>query len=184
MTNDLWATWRQRMGDTAPVGYVLRKQLSDRWLRLHTLPVDRRVPNTERELAQVVEFENLVATTVLGIGAPIIAFVAYWPPWPDGLDETRWSALGSLPFDAQEYEELSTGSWLGARRTWRPGSFDAELALRAVDRLGVLTLFSEALGNVFCPYDGGIDLVLSDAQSLHQLSQLLLPLSADPPDAI
>lgn len=79
------------------------------------------------------------------------------------LDLTSWRWVPDPPAwrdEASIAERLDGARFLERTLTWTPGALDDELRLCADDRLASLTVYSEARAGAFCPYDGGMDLIL------------------------
>ena len=160
---DAMAVWLSAFGGFPPVGYVLRDYFYGRWIRLYSLPEAKRYPDTKQELAVILMRHNLVASVVLGLGAPVIGWTPHWDGRPDQ-SLRRWRPLTRAPRwrgTAEDLENLDGAKFFERRLTWSVGACDAELRAKADDRIGPLTLFSPVLGNAVCVYDGGLDVFLS-----------------------
>lgn len=53
--------WRARFGEVLPAGFLCREALSDRWLRIHSLPESKRYPADPSEMAELLSRHNRVA---------------------------------------------------------------------------------------------------------------------------
>lgn len=161
-----WIIWNAHFDGCPPVGYLLRVAAQDRWLRVYNLPNGKRYPSSNADFSEVRARQNAVADFVLGNGATVIAWITCyegappggeWHPAPPGpVWRTDLSeALGS-PQPLFYYRQL----------TWLSGILDQELAAVAVDEGGPLALLSPGTAELFCPYDGGMDLILANASRL------------------
>jgi hypothetical protein len=142
---------------------MLRSGAGDRWIRLYSLPDGKRFATTERETSALVQRQNLVASAVLGLGARVTVWATHYGDAGPPLDLTHWKWVAEPPFwrcSEQELDTLAGARFLERTLLWTPGALDEALKLRAVDELATLTLFSEPLGSAFCPYDGGMDVLL------------------------
>ena len=168
----IWDQWKTTRCECPPVGHVLRMAFPARWLRIHNLPQSKRYPETAAEEQEVLHRNNVVASALLGAGTECLAIVTEWEPlqrfasWHLAETPPPWS------LDDDLREELATASFRWRTLRWRPGDFDSEILARARDKVGSLIVFSPPTGNVYCPYDGGADLILAepaDAKAFQRL---------------
>lgn len=176
MRKPSWTAWEAVFGRTPPIGYLLRDRASDEWLRLYTLPDGDRLPLTPDGIREVVRRQNLVASTLFGVGASVTAWITDFSgrlphvsgmgEWRLNAEEPKWDLAGldSEAVDGAEFFERTL--------VWRPGALDTEMRLRALDEVGPFTVFSPDRGNAFCPYDGGMDLFVSRRELLASLRAL------------
>ena len=57
--------WNTVYGGVLPLGYHLRTEFAERWLRFHSLPFSKRYARSDDEYAVVFERQNAVASHVL-----------------------------------------------------------------------------------------------------------------------
>jgi hypothetical protein len=172
-----WGAWQSAFDGVPPLGYLLRPRFEDRWVRLWSLPGGKRYPSTPAELSEVLTRANDVASAVLGLGAPVTAWIAHDGDRKPQVDMRAWTSAPEPPAwraDADDLEDLDGLRFLHRTFSWMPGALDEELKLCADDRLAALTVFSAALGHACCPYDGGID-VFGRSPALVQSIRTLFP---------
>jgi hypothetical protein len=170
---EAWETWKARVGNVPPLGYVLRESLPERWFRVHALPGRRRVPRNhdERDLARYRHF--VTASAVLGVGSDCLAFATTRSE--DRLLGT-WLPLRAwdgVPLADRHHEEVRGSITRYRAMSW--GIPDgAEIVRRvAYDEFdGLVAVLSLATGGVYCPYDGGADFTLGNAASLATMELL------------
>ena len=68
-----WAAW---YGATPPIGFLLREEYPDRWLRIHSLRSAARYPRSGWDYAELIRRHNTIANHVLGPGAES-AFIVF-----------------------------------------------------------------------------------------------------------
>lgn len=158
-------------GNTPPVGHVLRTEMPDRWLRIHSLPSSKRYAETDQEWAELFRRHNEVAREVLGLTGHAILFLHAWGNSEDlstVFSSFAWSAGldfgGSTPTvypdpDAAEPSLIVAGFLT----SWPPRDWDSLLRDVAYYRLGAVLFLNPATGEAYAPYDGGADLILSDS---------------------
>ena len=158
--------WQENLGQVAPVGHCLRRPLGDRWIRFHSLPGSKRYGETAAENAELVRRHIAVADELFAAGEEIFIFCSRL-----GQSETLADAGQHLPGeqlstplvclpanpDAVSPEHDDFYSVQAAVCSWRPSSFDALVQAVADEKLWGVCCVSAASGNVYCPYDGGMD---------------------------
>jgi hypothetical protein len=175
MSENQWASWEAAFEGLPPVGYMLRKNTSIPWIRLYALPGGERLPTTPEGMSEVLARENLVASCIIGVGATVTAWMTHYGEKPPLVELAQWTWAPEPPpwrADQADLETLEGSVFLERTLTWRAGALDAELRLRALDEIGPLTVFSPALGNAFCPYDGGMDVFLQTPEAVASIRRL------------
>lgn len=157
--------WATHFGAKVPLGWMLREEMPARWMRIHSLPRSKRYAETEAERRVLLQRQNALARTVLGEGAPCWIVVARYtasarptmrPPRLRGLD-SRLRLSFSFPNPWREDDrDRSQGDVWCARVRWRPGAFDT-LLQEIADWRESGVLWASRSGQIFAPYDGGVD---------------------------
>lgn len=158
-----WAGWYP---DSPPIGFLLREAYAHRWLRIHSLPLAKRNPTSGYDYAEIIRRHNEVATDVLGIDAQCVLVIV--APCTDGDVLAQRSGLGDSPLFA--LGQLESSLWderdgvfavpmcfYGGITTWRSGSFNLFLSAAAQDFTRAIVV-ETSRGQVFAPYNGGVDL--------------------------
>lgn len=167
MPHEFIGWWRERYGETAPLGYLLRGAEGQRWLRVHSLPGSKRYAETDAEWTELLTRSKAVAAEVLGIGEQAWLLVPRYLP-ESGADSGPLELdcfAKPLPllarFESGSAEEAEVIGIFGLRVEWRSSDFDELLRAVADDRERA-TFVSCATGEVVAPYDGGVDLILTN----------------------
>ena len=163
ISHDFNEFWRLRFPDCPPLGYELRLAYEDRWLRLHSLPQSKRLPDTAVERTEILRRQRAIADDVLGVGSrcfmvgyeysgaqrlpPSDPVAAFMPP----------HASPSLSIPAEDPESPTTAVFATVV-TWQHAVFDRLLLGIARDETRALWIAIES-GGVFAPYDGGVDII-------------------------
>src|SRR5687767_13034728 len=58
--------WREWYPDAAPHGWAMREAYPYRWVRIHSLPRSKRLPESEDEYMTVLARHNAVVDAVIG----------------------------------------------------------------------------------------------------------------------
>lgn len=148
------ARFRSCFGATPPLGYCLRADHATRWLRLHSLPASKRYADTDAERAEVRHRAFTAAAAVLRDAIWIVT-----PAYE--LETVRRLAPGLTFTPAGRYEHPLLDEPLDAHAAPTPWPHPDSAAL--VDEIASdatrALWFCAATGEVFAPYDGGIDLL-------------------------
>jgi hypothetical protein len=169
-----WRAWEQAFHGLPPVGYILRRSVEDRWIRLHSLPGGKRYATGSDEAAALLDRQNVVASTVLGDGLTVTAWVLFHRDESPCVDTEQWAAVDPPRWrvSGDDREWLAGLRFFERTLPWEPGALDEELTLRADDRMAAMAIFSGERASAFCPYDGGMDLLLGSAEEVESIRQL------------
>lgn len=168
-------SWRRAFGDVAPLGHLCRIACRERWLRIHSLPLSKRYPESLADYAELLSRQNTAATTILGIDAECLFFFSEFPDQsasmlldllPRPRPKPTW--LPELARLANEYDDLRIGA---LPVTWTPGLFDELLRARADDDVAPILFANLDRASAFAPYDGGADLFLASPIDVPVLRQ-------------
>jgi hypothetical protein len=174
------AFWRRAFGDIAPVGYVCRAAMRDRWLRIHSLPGSKRYPEDAADYAELLLRHNEVATTILGVRLPCLLFIGRFRSSPSASGVSDVPDLEGVRF--VDVSKLSTPSDNAPDRIdrlhvaaglveWERGRFDRLIQASAEDKTGPVLFASIKSEEAYAPYDGGADLFLNSPERVQVMKQ-------------
>ena len=164
--------WNTSFPDQAPIAYKLKNNLSERWVRFHSLPDSKRYAENESEYNEILTRHNKILNE-LGAENHYVYIVA--PEYsdkkePEPLSEKLKSIIGNAsywqtvaihdPEDDEEYHSYMHLYELQVKYT--NGTFDKTFRLVANDELANIMIICPELNWVFHPYDGGSDIVLAN----------------------
>jgi hypothetical protein len=159
--------WITEFGHFSPAGHGLRQEHSHRWTRFHSLPDSKRYPEIDAEYFEIIKRHTTVACELFVAGEPI--FVYRSRPY-----EQRLKGKSKHTIVDQQLREFS--EWLPAVvtpeptekddlysvralvTTWPPKFFNTLIRLVADDKLRYISFVSPVSKNIYCPYDGGMDI--------------------------
>jgi len=163
MSPDPLAWWQSQFSGIAPRGHILRNALSERWVRFHSLPDSKRYAESEDEYLEIQSRHFAVASALFSADEPLYVFRAH-------AAENRLrgkarhqlagrqfrEAVAVLPAASQtEDEDRMYVRALVSR--WKPDFFEAAIRLLANWQEVGISFASPSTKNIFCPYDGGMD---------------------------
>jgi hypothetical protein len=147
-----------------PLGYLLRQQLGPQWFRIHGLPNSDRLPSNKSELKEMLHRYNEVTSTVIGtdsqcdVWMPVSRKSKNWGvEWEPSEPFTKWND------DSEIVEELECRLFLVRTLVWSQGCLDDALTQVATGIVSGLVIFSLSTHKLVCPYEGGADIFLGDA---------------------
>lgn len=160
---DLWErTWPR----AEPLGYLLRVEYVDQWVRFHSLPESKRYAENATEYDEILRRHRTVLRELRGsvgtAGLFVIAADWRWRDLAAGWSKNRLP--GAWPWRSSEADEDPD---VGRNYFWAAsGLSDAEvdsLLLAAADDQGRFVIGAPGLEWLYCPYDGGADVLLPGA---------------------
>lgn len=179
--NEFQAFWESTYANAIPVAHTLRNAYPDRWLRIHSLPLSKRYPESDLEWATLLFRQNTLITDLLNDNSRLLLVTGEYDFSLDKRKKRRFSPessikdipsieLKTIDLDKQEADErvlceYSPGDVYRPVFTevdWQTSSFNNILRDVAEDTLRVLfiSIINEC---IIAPYDGGVDIILKDS---------------------
>ncbi len=167
-------SWAEYYGELPAVAHILRRELPERWLRIHSLPESQRYANTEPEYAELLRRHNDVAAEVLGDAEPVVICLCTWGRPEDhaaSFAEFRWARRLSFSEIVVVKPDATDGPLAvsASPALWSAGHWDDLIRDIADDRLPSVALYNPRSGEVYAPYDGGADLFLASRGRVAEL---------------
>lgn len=155
------AWWQSQFGEIAPRGHILRRALPERWVRFHSLPDAKRY--AESEYREIQQRHLAVASTLFNADEPLYVFRAHE-------SEARLrgkarhqlagrqfgEAVAVMPTATQTDDE-DRFNVRALVSKWKPDFFEEAVRLLADWQEVGISFVSPSTRNIFCPYDGGMD---------------------------
>jgi hypothetical protein len=142
-----------------PAGFLARKAIPDRWLRIHSLPESKRYAQSESEQEELIARHNSVASYALGENCACTLFIARFG------ESQQWSAAEDLPLHGRLPVHAMAGNdpdepiqFFALHVTWHDGAFNDLIVASSEDQTGPLLFANLSTGAAYAPYDGGADL--------------------------
>ena len=161
-------TWAQ----AEPVGYLLREAYPSRWIRFHSLPGSKRYPTSPEEEHEVLRRHTTLLAELQGgnAGEPLVVIAVDWG-WRDW--GTGWSRVllpESWPWRSQpisEEDPEEPDDWDNIHYFWVTSESSSErlaaLLMAAASERAHFLLTDGGLDWLYCPYDGGADVLVTSA---------------------
>lgn len=159
--------WTENFGEYAPAGFVLRNQLKNNWLRVHSLPDSKRYPESPSDLEVLIQRHEELTDFMFQPGETCILFKStrFWPedvgsdlPSLSGFELSNTHLIlaqypGEIPIDQDDLYSVRY-----APISWRPPSFTSLVKAVANEETYGVAVVSLNTKNIYCPYDGGADI--------------------------
>jgi len=190
-TAELTRRWRQSWPDCPPLGHVFRRHMPDRWVRFHFLPFGRRCPTTPADYDEILHRYNtvLAAMTDESDSAAIyLVTVDYGDADLAAGTEPIHTGLhpGAQPW-MRVADPADPGSVYGvhvSRAEFTPGALDDLFRYVAEDRTSDVVIAGASLRWLFCPYDGGMDVIADSPGERERLAARFASWRSDRPDGL
>lgn len=152
------AFWNALYPETPPVGHMFKHHLSARWARIHTLPNSKRYAENEAERRIVALRQRGVIDHLVRRGTAIRIVVNFIE-----IDNPLFAAFAFENIGVivdRPLETVFQSFQLEAR--WPHDGVMAMLAMIAEDTMRAFLIAPDCL---IAPYDGGMDVILKDADA-------------------
>lgn len=158
--------WESKWPASEPIGYRLRVSHHDRWVRFHSLPGSKRYAEGQSEYDEILHRHHTVLAELLA-GSPPDSLVVIAGDWGDRDFAVGWSKRhvpGAWPWrlfaDADDDHESGLCFFFWVKTGLVDAELDALLVATADDQ-GRFVLAPADLDWLYCPYDGGADVILA-----------------------
>ena len=154
--------WENRWSSADPLGYELRVEYADQWVRFHSLPDSKRYAENDAEYDEILRRHLTVLRELQGsAAAPELQVIGADWDWNDFAAGCSKRMLpGAWPWRSREPDDYTEGH----RYFWATtGLSDPQLdglLLAAADDAGRFVIGAPDLEWLYCPYDGGADVLL------------------------
>jgi hypothetical protein len=167
LTNAL-TEWQLGFDGAPLVAHLLRETFADRWLRIHSLPDSQRYATSDTEYAELLRRQTTALADVVGSHCVIFVtepeddllaqLAAIADDAPVCVDRVSIGRLDPVAFDDSAIWQI-----YACGITLADGCIDFLLRRVADDEIRNTIIVDHAFTRICHPYDGGMDLILSDA---------------------
>lgn len=174
---DMSARWEHRWPDAEPSGPSLRAAFPDRWVRLYTLPEGRRPARTADDRAEVRRRVDAVRAALAGAGTSLVV----GEDWGAGDGAGGWTRdllPGARPWRIAHGDDAPSYFWVAS-----PDETAALIDAVGDDRAALL-FTDTGLRWALSPYDGGMDVFLSDAATRDEIARRFADWASPRPDGL
>ena len=160
--------WNTAFAPGFPAGFLCRKSLHKRWLRIHSLPESKRYPETPADRKELLIRHNSVANYTLEPSSDCILFIARFG------ESKEWAAAENLPLGLRKPQHVMSFDDVGEQPmqffalpiVWKSQAFDELILAAAEEKTGPILFANLATATAYAPYDGGADLFFPSANAV------------------
>jgi hypothetical protein len=155
--------WKRNWPDSDSVGSWPRGH-QDRWVRFHSLPESKRYADSPEEYVEIIRRHRTVLAELSVTVAPedLVVIARDWGPRDLATGWSKTHLPGAWPWQRHEADDPEFGfEYLWVCTGLTDSQLDALLTAAADDQAHVI-LAEPALTWLYCPYDGGADVILPD----------------------
>jgi len=170
--------WAEHFGDEPPLSYRFKHSFWKNWIRFHALPESKRYADTQAEYDIILKRANILANIVLGEDTEcwIFSTIPEYLLLQQDQDVIsfleKFNLTKNFSFEENEEDSADRPCWVSFSRLskWKNKKFDTHLLDIADDEAWPkLSWVSTKNNNIFAPYDGGFDLILSSHNTITEL---------------
>ena len=164
-------SWQLSFPNCEPVAHLLRVAFADRWIRFHTLPEARRVPQSEEDYATLLGRYNRVLDELTQTNPRIVMLTTDYSisPKPER-SQTEWDLVGPAaapwrsiemsPFGQSAPDDPRYWHVFARELEWQSETINPIFRLIADNKVANVMFVAPDCRWLLHPYDGGMDLIL------------------------
>jgi hypothetical protein len=176
MTDEFQRYWKDNF-PCPPVSYLFKSFMADRWLRIHSLPESKRYPENEAEAAEILRRQKIVLDELIGRTDECFFVGIAFGEYPSREyrqivpDLKRFLTTRTVPvfyreIDGEEDCEPDDAFFVEfGKSTVDRDRLSTVLLAIAEETLSQFFILNPKSNRIFAPYDGGVDLILENADS-------------------
>lgn len=170
--------WTDEYPGSPPIGFELRARYSQRWLRIHSLPLSKRYPQNDAEKLEVLRRHNAVLDKLL---RPRNGFILLSTGYSEESSTVLPHLLQVDPVLGQESRyaftvksDVGSPYWhfFITNQEWQTGCLDGLLTRIATDAIADVLVIGQKQQFIYAPYDGGADIIVRDSQTQTEMRAL------------
>ncbi len=172
--------WAKNFPEIPPINHLFKHLLSERWLRIHSLPDAKRYATTDEEWSILLHRQNSIFEDLMPENTPIYIVSGIYSneekvfeldifaqlPYSKTLKFTALDALDMFKLSKDWYDEGVQFTPFFAEEIYTPNGFDSILKSIANDEWRLFFIDPINL-SIIAPYDGGVDLIFKEGKMRH-----------------
>ncbi len=163
---ELTDLWERSWPEANPLGYVLRVEFADRWVRFHSLPESKQYAESPAEYDEILRRHRTVLHELHGSEnfqtLHVVAADWDWQDLAAGWSKRRLPGAWPWRSSPADDDPDAGRNYFWAASGLARKEFDALLIAVADDECRVV-IGAPDLTWLYCPYDGGADVLLPSA---------------------
>lgn len=173
------ADWDRFFPNCEPIGYRLRADFRERWVRFHSLPESKRYPESEDEYAEVLSRHNAILSELVQSQSQVVLVTTGYSASSEPLryypeiiafdpNAISWRTIAmhhiENDFENPNFWHLFASYW-----NWEPSKLNPLIRLVADDVVANVLIVDPNCNWVLHPYDGGMDVITESVEARHRL---------------
>ena len=166
--------WDSHFTSQLPIAHLLKESFQDRWVRFHSLPNSKRHPDNESEYQELLTRQNTLLEEVTKQSKQLWVLLTEHSdkPIPNNENLERDNLPQGNFWRTVEDADAETFKHIYALPVeFDAGKLDALLRKVADWQETNVMIVSIASTILFHPYDGGVDIILKDAEARELLKE-------------
>lgn len=172
MSGKPMAEWLKYWPACPPIRYLLREKYPRRWLRVHSLPGGKRIPDGSRDENVLLRRHLRVVSEIMTDTTKCYLILHFAGSYRGEQEPTSIRALqprivakGLARWKDSDRDGDELGVIAISEITYEDATCRALILDVAYDRTAPLLFFKPADGRIYSPYDGGADLFFETARA-------------------
>ena len=171
---DFQNLWNSNFAGSELISHLFKQNFAERWFRIHSLQDSKRYADNEHEWEILLSRQNEIITDLFGIETSVVMVTGQYITndnrnFCDILNEEIFEPFSFVQLDdiklhkidAELYDEQVEYRPFFTQIAWKPNYYNRILREVANDNIRVFFVSFDK-GVIVAPYDGGIDIVVSD----------------------
>ncbi|NCN11236.1 MAG: hypothetical protein GW938_15465 [Leptospira sp.] len=178
--------WKSFYDNRKPLSWYLKSELNEKWFRIHSLPNGQRYAKTKEDSAIILHRCDTIADKILSGND-------CWLVRSTSIQSKTIPKFENVPYLKSEKfqytlelkidEEETCQVWV-LKSKWNSRKFKNLLINIAEDKIENIFFMNDLTGNIFAPYDGGIDLVINEEKESLKLKRIFKSWLSKHPDGL
>jgi hypothetical protein len=171
--------WNENFPESPSINHLFKEKLTDRWLRIHSLPDDKRYAETAEEWSMLTNRQFTVFADLMPEKAKIYVILQLFAPKNEPSDHAHF--FKNDCFRGLKFTKLTPINYFEITQSWADEDlmlqfFLAEIDPNSMQFLGILSeiardqmrafFISKKERRIIAPYDGGVDLVFENRETM------------------
>jgi hypothetical protein len=167
--------WQKQFGEFKPLGFLLKVEFFNRWLRIHNLPMSKQYPQDDSEYEEVYKRNIRIIEDNLNLKEIYIFCTCYQTNQSTVYQNSNIKSLENINLELYLSDDITDYDFPDepyfrniyfTKFSWNIKKIKEILKDLNDEKLSHLALYSSTTNVVICPYPGGVDIIYNDAKDV------------------